>query len=53
MDAREAILRAARELFARHGFKRTSVEGVARVARISVRSVYLHFSRRRSCSPRS
>ena len=43
-DAREAILRAARELFARHGFRQTSIEAVARAAGVGMRSVYLHFS---------
>lgn len=43
-DAREEILRAARELFARHGFRRTSIEAIARAARVSMRCVHLHFS---------
>lgn len=43
-DAREAILRAARELFARHGFRQTSIEAAARAAGVGMRGVYLHFS---------
>jgi len=40
---RDAILDAAERLFARFGFRRTSVDDVAREAGIAKGSVYLHF----------
>ena len=41
---RVAILDAAEQLFVRYGFKKTSIDDVARAARIGKGSVYLHFS---------
>ncbi len=43
-DDRQAILRAGGELFARHGFKETSIDDIARAACIDTATVYLHFS---------
>jgi len=40
---RESILDAARTLLARQGFRRTSMDGVAREAGLSRRTLYLHF----------
>ena len=40
---REAILRAGLTRFARYGFRRTSMEDIARAADISRAAVYLHF----------
>jgi AcrR family transcriptional regulator len=45
--AREDIGRAARRLFARHGYARTSVEEVARAAGVSLRTVFRHFAHKR------
>jgi len=42
-DVRQEILDAAEGLFARYGFKKTSVDDVAGAARIGKGSVYLHF----------
>lgn len=42
-QVREEILDAAARLFARYGFKKTSVDDVAAAARIGKGSVYLHF----------
>jgi AcrR family transcriptional regulator len=42
-DKREAILQAALARFARYGFRRTSMEDIAREADISRAAVYLHF----------
>lgn len=42
-ETREAILEAAETLFARFGFRKTSIDDVARQARIGKGSVYLHF----------
>jgi len=42
-EARQAILSAAEELFARYGFKKTSIDDIARIAGIGKGSVYLHF----------
>ena len=42
-EARASILRAAKGLFVRFGFKKTSIEDIARAARIGKGSVYLHF----------
>ena len=42
--ARNAVLDVAEGLFARYGFKKTSIEDIARAARIGKGSVYLHFS---------
>jgi len=41
---RQEILDAAEGLFVRYGFKKTSIDDVARTARIGKGSVYLHFS---------
>ena len=43
-DKREKILAAARVLFARFGFKKTSIEEIAREARIGKGTLYLYFS---------
>lgn len=43
-ESRQAILAAAEGLFARYGFKKTSIDDIARSARIGKGSVYLHFS---------
>lgn len=40
----QAILDAAEALFAKYGFKKTSVDEVSRAAHIGKGSVYLHFS---------
>ncbi len=42
-DHRQAILAAATETFARFGFKKTSIDDVARRAGIGKGTVYLHF----------
>lgn len=42
-DKRAAILRAGLARFARYGFRRTSMEDIAREADISRAAVYLHF----------
>lgn len=41
--ARQAILAAAAELFTRNGYRRTSIEDIARRAGISRPTVYAHF----------
>ena len=43
-EQREAILTAALELFARFGFKKTSIDEIATKARIGKGTIYLHFS---------
>lgn len=43
-EHREAILAAATDRFARFGFKKTSIEDVARRAGIGKGTVYLHFA---------
>jgi AcrR family transcriptional regulator len=40
---REAILAAAQQQFARYGFRRTSMEDIAREAGVSRPALYLHF----------
>ena len=42
-DKREKILTAARGLFARFGFRKTSIEEIAREARIGKGTLYLYF----------
>lgn len=42
-DPRTAILNAAGEVFARFGFKKASVEDIARRAGVGKGSIYLHF----------
>src|SRR4029450_11529558 len=42
-DARERILRAAREVFAKAGFEAASVEEIASAANVGVVTVYRHF----------
>jgi AcrR family transcriptional regulator len=42
-STREAILAAARELFVREGYGRTSIRQLAQVAGVATRSVYLTF----------
>ncbi|RKH31487.1 TetR/AcrR family transcriptional regulator [Corallococcus sp. CA031C] len=42
-DPRTAILNAAGEIFARFGFKKASVEDIARRAGVGKGSIYLHF----------
>lgn len=41
---RTAILEAAQEVFLRYGFKKTSMDDVARAAGISRQGLYLHFT---------
>src|ERR1700759_1969729 len=43
-DRRDAILIAAIGVFARFGFKKTSVDDIARAAGISKQGLYLHFA---------
>ena len=43
-DRRDSILAAAIGVFARYGFKKTSVEDIARAADISKQGLYLHFA---------
>ena len=42
-DHRDAIIEAATEVFSRFGFKKASVDDIARRARIGKGTVYLHF----------
>jgi AcrR family transcriptional regulator len=42
-EHRDAILTAATDAFARFGFKKTSIDDIARRARIGKGTVYLHF----------
>ncbi|WP_342373741.1 TetR/AcrR family transcriptional regulator [Myxococcus stipitatus] len=42
-DPRTAILEAASEVFVRYGFKKASVEDIARKAGVGKGSIYLHF----------
>jgi len=42
-ERREAILAAAQQQFARYGFRRTSMEDIAREAGVSRPALYLHF----------
>ncbi|QSQ19471.1 TetR/AcrR family transcriptional regulator [Pyxidicoccus parkwayensis] len=42
-DPRTAIMNAAGEVFARYGFKKASVEDIARRAGVGKGSIYLHF----------
>lgn len=44
---REALIAAARERFASHGYEATSVEDIAKDARIAVGGFYLHFRTKR------
>jgi AcrR family transcriptional regulator len=44
---REALLRAALELFAEHGYERASVEAIARRAGVAVGAFYQHFTSKR------
>ncbi|HET6585215.1 MAG TPA: TetR/AcrR family transcriptional regulator [Nannocystaceae bacterium] len=46
-DKRLAILAAALDLFAKYGYRRTSIDDVARAAGIAKGSVYLHFPGKR------
>jgi len=43
-EAKQAIIEAAEELFARYGFRKTSIDDIARAAGIGKGTVYLHFS---------
>jgi TetR/AcrR family fatty acid metabolism transcriptional regulator len=43
IDKREAILKAATEVFARHGFFQSQVADVARAAGVAAGTVYLYF----------
>src|ERR1700724_3898350 len=38
-----AIVLAALELFARYGYRKTSIDDIAQAARVAKRTVYLHF----------
>lgn len=42
-EAREAVLAAASEVFGRFGFKKASIEDIARLAGLGKGTVYLHF----------
>jgi AcrR family transcriptional regulator len=42
-DKRQAILHAARELFARHGYDDTTIAQIAQAAGVAVGTVYLYF----------
>jgi AcrR family transcriptional regulator len=42
-DKRQAILAAARELFARQGYEETTIAEIARAAGVAVGTVYLYF----------
>jgi AcrR family transcriptional regulator len=42
-EHRDAILQAATEVFSRYGFKKASIDDIARRARIGKGTVYLHF----------
>jgi len=42
-DKRQAILHAARELFARQGYDDTTIAAIAQAARVAVGTVYLYF----------
>ncbi len=42
-DRRRRVLEVALAVFARHGFRKTSMEDVARAADISRQGLYLHF----------
>jgi AcrR family transcriptional regulator len=46
-DKRAAIIGAALDLFAKYGYRRTSIDDVARAAGIAKGSVYLHFAGKR------
>jgi len=48
MERREHILRAAQEVFARFGFKKTTMEDVARAARIAKATLYYYFKSKES-----
>ena len=39
----KAIVLAALELFTRYGYRRTSIDDIARAAQVAKRTVYLHF----------
>ena len=43
-EKREAIMAGAREVFARDGYERASVDGIAAVAGVSNRTLYKHFA---------
>jgi AcrR family transcriptional regulator len=42
-DKRQSILRAARELFASHGYEETTIAEIAQAAGVAVGTVYLYF----------
>lgn len=42
-EKRDAILRAARTVFARSGFTRTTIDAIAAEANVSTRTLYKHF----------
>ena len=44
---RDALLRAALELFAEHGYERTSIDSIARRAGVAVGAFYQHFTSKR------
>lgn len=46
-DKRQAILRAARDLFADQGYEDTTIAEIARVAGVAVGTVYLYFTNKR------
>lgn len=43
VDSREALVRAARQLFAENGFERTTMRAVARLARVDPALIYHYF----------
>lgn len=48
LDKREAILHAARELFATQGYDETTIAQVAQAAGVAVGTVYLYFTNKRA-----
>lgn len=42
-QTRDSLIRAGRELFGRNGFRQTSVEDLARTARVTTGALYHHF----------
>src|SRR5689334_9562927 len=43
-DKRQAILRGALSVFARDGYSRASIDGIAKEAEVSTRTLYNHFA---------
>lgn len=45
-DAREKIIKAAQELFARYGFKKTTLDDIAKAAGMTKSALYYYFENR-------